>query len=82
MLTEFPSVNWQSLTFVGERHTFQLRVPGPDAGAVLAQIMTGLDETELAIPGHYVADILARDEHRQEDGSITVAFEALTLVQD
>jgi hypothetical protein len=57
-------------------------VPGPDAGAIVAQIVGGLDETELANPGHYVADIVARDEPRQEDGSITVAFEALTLVQD
>jgi len=57
-------------------------VPGPDAGAILSRIVAGIDEAELAIPGHFVADIVARDEHRQEDGPITVAFEALTLVQD
>ena len=33
LLTEFRSVDWQSLTFMGERHEMELRVPGPDASA-------------------------------------------------
>ena len=33
LLTDFRSVDWQSLTFVGERHEMELRIPGPDADA-------------------------------------------------
>lgn len=83
LLTEFRSTDWQSLTFVGERHEFQLRVPGPDALPILSRILAGLDEAEFAIPGHLVADIVIADEpRRQADGSITVALEALTVKQD
>ena len=31
LLTEFRSTDWQSLTFIGERHEMELRIPGPDA---------------------------------------------------
>ena len=30
LLTDFRSTDWQSLTFVGERHEIRLRLPGPD----------------------------------------------------
>lgn len=29
LLTEYRSVDWQSLTFVGERHQFRFRLAGP-----------------------------------------------------
>lgn len=80
LLTEFRSVDWQSLTFIGERHEFQLRVPGPGAGAILDRIVDGLGNAEFDIPGHLVADIaLAGEPRRQPDGSVTVSLEALTL---
>ena len=83
LLTEFRSVDWQYLTFIGERHEVQLRVPAPGARGLLARILDGLDGDELAIPGHFVADIAAAGEPSSHaDGSITVALEALTLVQD
>ncbi len=83
LLTEFRSTDWQSLTFIGERHEFQLRVPGPDAADVLSRILSGLDEAEFEVPGHLVADIAVGEEpRRQPDGSIIVALEALTVAHD
>lgn len=76
LLTEFRSVDWQSLTFVGERHEFQLRVAGPDAAEILSPVLADLNEAEFAVPGHLVADIAIVDQpRRQADGSITVALE-------
>ena len=83
LLTEFRSADWQSLTFVGERHEFELRICGDDALHVLARTVAALDEAEFAIPGHLVADIAVVGEPRRcEDGSVTVALEALTVAQD
>lgn len=83
LLSEFRSVDWQSLTFVGERHQFQLRVPGPDCADILSRLLTGLDDSEFAIPGHFVADIaLAEPPRANADGSTTVAIEALTVAAD
>ena len=80
LLTDFRSLDWQSLTFVGERHEIELRVPGPDAGKLVEQLTAGLSETEFAIPGQIVADIgleLPLSHHR--DGSISLRIEALTI---
>lgn len=83
LLTEFRSTDWQSLTFIGERHEFQLRVPGPEARAILCRLLSGLDDAEFAIPGHLVADIAVVDEPRHAaDGSMSVALEALTVADD
>lgn len=83
LLTEFRSVDWHSLTFIGERHQFQIRIAGLDAGAILERILSRLDEAEFEVPGHLVADIAVVDEPRcQPDGAMTVALEALTVAQD
>lgn len=57
LLTDYRSVDWQSLTFVGERHEFRFRVPGPDAAEVVAALTAGLEATEFVLPGQIVADI-------------------------
>ncbi len=83
LLTEFRSVDWQSLTFVGERHQFQLRITGPDPSDILTRTLSDLDEAEFEIPGHLVADIaMVGEPSRQPDGSMTVALEALTVAQE
>ena len=83
LLTEFRSVDWQSLTFIGERHEFQLRIPGPGANDILGRVLGGLADADFAIPGHFVADVAAVGEPRRHaDGSVTIAMEALTLAQD
>jgi len=80
LLTDFRSVDWQSLTFVGERHEMELRVPAPDAQSLATRIGDGLAEAEFAIPGQIVADIgLERPPSHNRDGSVTLHIEALTI---
>lgn len=80
LLTEFRSTDWRSLTFTGERHRIDLRIPGPAAGAVAKLLTNGLGEAEFAIPGQIVADIAvegAMVEH--PDGAVSLRIEALTI---
>jgi hypothetical protein len=82
LLTEFRSTDWQSLTFVGERHEMELRVPGPGADGLAKLLTDGLDETEFAIPGQIVADIgLVQPPSPNSDGSISLHLEALTIAE-
>ena len=82
LLTEFRSTDWHSLTFMGERHEMELRVPGPDAAALVERLTAGLADAEFAIPGQIVADIgLDRPPFRNPDGSISLHIEALTVVE-
>jgi hypothetical protein len=80
LLSDFRSADWRSLTFAGERHRIDLRVPGPGAAAVAEALTRDLAEAEFAVPGQIVADIAvegAMIEH--PDGSISLTIEALTV---
>ena len=82
LLTEFRSTDWQSLTFVGERH--EMRAAGARAGrrAAGVAVTDGLEDAEFSIPGQIVADIaLERPPIRNPDGSITLHIEALTIAE-
>jgi hypothetical protein len=80
LICDWRSVDWQSLTFVGERHEASFRVTGPEATRIVAMIADGLEDAELAIPGQIVADVaLAEAPAPQPDGSILMAIEALTI---
>lgn len=80
LLTEFRSTDWQSLTFIGEQHQIRLRIPAPDAPEIASRLVNGLECDEFSVPGQIVADVaLAGEPERQEDGSITIAIEALTV---
>ena len=80
LLTEIRSTDWQSLTFVGERHEMELRIPGPDADPLAFRITSSLKDAEYAIPGQIVADIgLERPPQNHRDGSISLFIEALTI---
>ena len=82
LLTEFRSIDWQSLTFIGERHEMQLRVPPPDAMSLASRLCEGLSDAEFAIPGQIVADIgLERPPSHNRDGSVTLHMEALTVAE-
>ena len=82
LLTEFRSIEWNSLTFSGERHEIDFRVTGPDAQPVLDLVLGGLDEAEFVVPGQIVADIsVPKDPRRNPDGSISVRIEALTIAE-
>ncbi|MGH6706520.1 MAG: hypothetical protein ACREB1_06905 [Sphingomicrobium sp.] len=80
LLSEFRSTDWQSLTFMGERHEMELRVPGPNAAALVDRLTAGLADAEFAIPGQIVADIgLERPPSSNPDGSLSLFIEALTI---
>ena len=77
-ITSFRSVDWQSLTFTGERHEIGLRLSGPDAAGALASLGAGWPGPN-GLAGHVVADILIVASRPLGDGSIEVDVEALTL---
>jgi hypothetical protein len=80
LLTEHRSVEWQSLTFIGERHELLLRIAGTGASEIASAIADGIGEAEFAISGHIVADIsCAGDRQPASDGSVTIRIEALTV---
>ena len=83
LLTDAHSIDWRSLTFAGERHQIDLRVPAPDSRAVVERMCAGLEEAEFSIPGIIVADIaIAGSPSRLLDGSTSLTIEALTVSED
>ncbi len=82
LLSAYQSFDWQSLTFIGERHEIELRIPGPDSALVAARLTDGLAEAEFSVPGQIVADIsLQRPTSANPDGSTTLHLEALTIAE-
>src|SRR5690348_16382013 len=83
LLTDAHSLDWQSLTFTGERHQIGLRVPGPQSREIVERMCAGLADAEFSIPGVLVADIgvNATPSHRL-DGSTELTIEALTITGD
>jgi len=80
LLTEFESIEWQSLTFIGERHRMQFRIIGLEPDEVVRTLTDGLEDEEFSIPGNIVADIaLASEPQCNSDGSVSVVLEALTI---
>ena len=74
------STDWQSLTFIGERHEIQLRIPGAGSGAIAERLCAGLANAEFDIPGRFIADIAVRSgPKRLPDGSVVLDIEALTI---
>ena len=82
LLTDFRSIDWQSLTFIGERHEMELRIIGTDAKDVAARIADGLQDADLPVPGQFLADIgLQNSPSPNRDGSVTLHIEALTVAE-
>ena len=80
LLTDVRSVDWQSLTFMGERHHFDLRIAPPNSQEVLDRLCNGLEDAEFSIPGMFVADItIVGRPVRTNDGSTSISIEALTI---
>ena len=80
LLTEFRSTDWQSLTFVGERHEIRLRILAPDSDVIAGLLTNGLEDAELEVAGHFVADIaIVERTAPRPDGSIELTIEALTV---
>lgn len=83
LLTEVRSVDWRSLTFDGERHEIALRLTGPDAARAADAMLTGIEDHEFALPRTIVADIsVAGRCVGLDDGSVSIAIEALTISSD
>ena len=61
IIEDIESVDWASLTFVGQRHIFTLRLEGPAAAisAAQAQLGAALASSEIALAGGFVAEICA-----------------------
>ena len=82
LLTDFQSTEWQSLTFVGERHQFLFRIAGPNSDEAVRNLVAGLEDAEFSIPGHIVADIAVTSQSEvNQDGSVSVGLEALTIAE-
>jgi hypothetical protein len=80
LLTEANSVDWQSLTFTGERHQLALRIIGGDSGVVAERMCAGLEDCEFNIAGLFVADIArVGTPRRTPDGATEIVIEALTI---
>lgn len=80
LLTDCRSTDWQSLTFVGERHEMMLRITGSDAQQIYETITGDLSEVEFPLSGHVLADVAVfGTPARNTDGSISFAIEALTI---
>ncbi len=80
LLTGLDSCDWQSLTFVGERHELQLRILPPVAEAAARRLCEGLGDAEFDIPGQLVVDIAVRaGPTLSADGSTLLTIEALTI---
>ena len=83
LLTEVRSVDWHSLTFDGERHEISMRFTGPGAEREADRMLDGLEEHEFTLPGAIVADIsVAGRCVGLDDGSVSIAIEALTISSD
>ena len=80
LLTDYRSSDWQSLTFVGERHEMRFRVPGPDAQKTYEALTGNLTDDEFSLPRQILADIAVFGPTTTEsDGSISFGLEALTI---
>lgn len=73
LLSEIRSTDWQSLTFVGERHELHLRITGSDAAAMARRLTDGIGEADFALGEHVVADIaLAAPLRLETDGAVDI----------
>lgn len=80
LLTSWLSVDWQSLTFVGERHCASFAIRGEGAEELARRWTDGLDEADLPLGGgRFVADLKVVHCAPARDGEMVVELEALTL---
>jgi hypothetical protein len=83
LLSDAHSVDWQSLTFTGERHHIGLRITGLDSRDAVRRMCAGLEDAEFSIPGVLVADIgVLGAPVAAADGSTIVTIEALTISEN
>lgn len=70
---------WCSATFLGAQHRITMRVTGAEARSRADRLAAALPETELAIPGHIVADAAIDAIRPQADGAMLMDLAVLTI---
>nr|WP_314444658.1 hypothetical protein [uncultured Sphingomonas sp.] len=79
-LSQWSTVDWQSLTLEGERHEASFVISGDKAEAFAALWLAGLSDAEFDLPRGFVADIEVTGRPTvREDGAVLVEIGALTL---
>lgn len=82
LLSDVRSIDWQSLTFTGERHVISLRVLGPNAAAAVGRLTGGIEAADFPMRGQFVADIVVfGSPETHADESISITIEALTVAE-
>lgn len=81
LLSSWTSVDWQSMTFAGERHRAAFRLTGSDAMGVARRWLDGIEQAEFDLgPTRFLAEITVSDgpvDHGHD--GVTLSLEALTL---
>lgn len=73
---------WESATFSGARHYFDMTVSGQGAISAAANLGTMINENRIAIAGHVIADILLSAHQMVQPSNepvIVLGIEALTV---
>lgn len=71
------TIDWASATFIGARH--EIRVSLPDAEQAVDRIAPLLNQAEVRLPGHVLADMILAG-HGREGARTMIDIEALTLI--
>jgi hypothetical protein len=72
--------NWASVTFTGARTRLRVELEGDGAVGAAADFLGRLDELDLPVPGHIVADLaLVAEERRDGGGYAALELDALTI---
>lgn len=78
MIERAASRPWASALFQGRRHVVTLRLTGADAVERRARFVSGIEEAEWTLTGHFVADITVDDQRSAVDEE-WIELSALTI---
>lgn len=68
--------DWASATFVGSQHRIALRLAGraEAVAAAMQRLETDLPDSEIAVVGHFIAEITITPETRHESEEIVTKY--------
>jgi hypothetical protein len=70
---------WASMTFSGDRHSFDIALNSADVEHSADQLASMLNEEDFDLPGELVADFAITSQSQALDGSPLFRIEALTV---
>ena len=77
---ELHSRSWASVTFTGARHRILFTLEGPGATPAADALAGRIDEEQLSLRGHILADVaLVKNDRAAEDRRVELTLEALTV---